>query len=384
MAIDEVPLEELRRRLSAKWRTYPSDVLPAWVAEMDFTLAEPIAHALRSAVDNSDTGYRWADDVPAALAEFASDEWNWQINPGNVTVLADVMSSVGQSLLHLTDPGSTVVINPPVYPPFFSTVEKVASRHLRDVPLIADAGRYRLDMEGLAEAFADPAVQAYLLCSPHNPTGTVHAVEDLRRIADLAAEHDVVVIADEVHAPMTLAGAQHTPFLKAAADVADLHAVAIMSASKTWNIPGLKCAQVVAAPTVVERLRERLPTEVTYLVGHFGVLASLAAYREGTPWRREMLAALDSRRRQLFTALQDMAGVSMTWPEASYLAWVRVEGLGDDPAEGIREQGKVALTSGSAFGSPGVGHVRINFATSEAILAEVVSRVGSVVAAHAS
>ncbi|MGA0268628.1 MAG: hypothetical protein ACO3MK_08895, partial [Candidatus Nanopelagicales bacterium] len=161
MAIDKVPLEELRRRSSAKWRTYPSDVLPAWVAEMDFTLAEPIAHALRSAVDNSDTGYRWADDVPTALAEFASDEWNWEIDPGHVTVLADVMSSVGQSLLHLTDPGSTVVINPPVYPPFFSTVEKVASRHLRSVPLIVDAGRYRLDMEGLAEAFADPSVQAY-------------------------------------------------------------------------------------------------------------------------------------------------------------------------------------------------------------------------------
>ena len=107
MAIDDVSLEELRRRSSAKWRTYPSDVLPAWVAEMDFTLAEPIAHALRSAVDNSDTGYRWADDVPAALAEFASDEWNWQIDSGHVTVLADVMSSVGQSLLHLTDPGST-------------------------------------------------------------------------------------------------------------------------------------------------------------------------------------------------------------------------------------------------------------------------------------
>ena len=127
-----------------------------------------------------------------------------------------------------------------------------------------------------------------------------------------------------------------------------------------------------------------LPIEVTYLVGHFGVLASLAAYREGAAWRREVLTALDSRRRQLFTALEDMAGVSMTWPEGSYLAWVRVAGLGDDPAEVIREQGKVALTSGSAFGAPGVGHVRINFATSEAILAEVVSRLGSVVAAHAS
>ena len=290
MAIDDVSLEELRHGSSAKWRTYPSDVLPAWVAEMDFTLAEPIAHALRSAVDNSDTGYRWADDVPAALAEFASDEWNWQIDPGNVTVLADVMSSVGQSLLHLTDPESAVVINPPVYPLFFSAVERVASRHVRSVPLILDAGRYRLDIDGLADAFADPSVQAYVLCSPHNPTGTVHSAEDLRRIAELAAEHNVVVIADEVHAPMTLAGAKHTPFLKAAADVADIHAVAIMSASKTWNIAGLKCAQVVAAPTVVEQLRERVPTEVTYLVGHFGVLASLAAYRGGC-----VLATRDAR-----------------------------------------------------------------------------------------
>lgn len=124
MAADKVSLAELTRRSSAKWLTFLSDVLPAWVAEMDFTLAEPIAHALRGAVDNSDTGYRWADDVPAALTEFASAEWNWQIDPGNVRVLADVMSPVGQSLLHLTDPGSTVVINPPVYRPFSSTVER--------------------------------------------------------------------------------------------------------------------------------------------------------------------------------------------------------------------------------------------------------------------
>src|SRR6056300_1543967 len=126
--VDDTSLGELRLRTSAKWRAYPAEVLPAWVAEMDFTVAEPIADALHRAVDRSDTGYRWAEEIPVAFAAFADGEWSWQVDPKNVIVLADVMSAIAQSLLHLTEPGSQVVINPPVYPPFFSTVEKVTGR----------------------------------------------------------------------------------------------------------------------------------------------------------------------------------------------------------------------------------------------------------------
>ncbi len=277
---------------------------------MDFTLAEPIARALHDAVDRSDTGYRWADEVPQALSTFTRAEWDWSVDPANVIVLADVMSSIAQALVHLTDAGAQVVINPPVYPPFFSTVEKVSARQVREVPLVVSDGAYRLDLAGLEEAFSDPQVQAYVLCSPHNPTGTVHSESDLFAVAQLASAHGVVVIADEIHAPMTLTGARHHPFLSVVDGLVGLRAVSCVSASKTWNIPGLKCAQLVASDSVVEQLRDVIPLEATFGVGHFGVLGTLAAYRDGGPWRAEMLDVLDRRRRQLAEGLYRLRGGS--------------------------------------------------------------------------
>lgn len=384
MSIDREDLASLRERTSAKWRYYGPDVLPAWVAEMDFTLAEPIAEALHAAIDRSDTGYRWADEVPEALATFAGEEWQWSVNPANVIVLADVMSSIAQALEHLTDAGSHVVINPPVYPPFFSTVDKVSGRRVREVPLVVVDGAYRLDLAGLEEAFSDPQVQAYVLCSPHNPTGTVHSEAELQAVAALASVHGVLVIADEIHAPMTLTGARHRPFLSVAGGLVGLRAVSCVSASKTWNIPGLKCAQLVATDSVVEHLRESVPLEATFGVGHFGVLGTLAAYREAGPWRTEMLAALDRRRRQLADSLGQLAGIHMTWPEASYLAWVHMPMLGEDPAAVLLEQAQVAVNSGIPFGEQGKGHVRINYATSEEVLSEIIDRVGAVIDAQSS
>lgn len=384
MAIDDLTWDELRARTSVKWRQYPPEVLPAWVAEMDFTLAEPIKAELVAALERSDTGYRWADEVPEALALFAEQEWNWRVDPQRVVVLADVMSSIAQALMHGTEAGSQVVINTPVYPPFFSTVTKVSDRVVRDVPLARTPAGYRLDLNGLADAFADPAVQAYVLCSPHNPTGTVHSAEELRAVAELAARHGVLVVADEVHAPMTLVGAQHTPYLSVAAD--DASAFSVVSASKTWNIPGLKCAQIVGTSVTTPSLLESLPIEATFGVGHFGVLGTLAAYRHSGQWRSEMLAVLDARRAQLMSGLDELAeyGVRGTWPQASYLAWVEIAGLGDDPAAVILDEAQLALNSGLPFGEPGVGHARINYATTEALVGEILERVGAVVRRHAS
>lgn len=384
MSIDREGLASLRGRTSAKWRFYPPEVLPAWVAEMDFTLAEPIARALHDAVDRSDTGYRWADEVPQALSTFTRAEWDWSVDPANVIVLADVMSSIAQALVHLTDAGTQVVINPPVYPPFFSTVEKVSARQVREVPLVVSDGAYRLDLAGLEEAFSDPQVQAYVLCSPHNPTGTVHSESDLFAVAQLASAHGVVVIADEIHAPMTLTGARHHPFLSVVDGLVGLRAVSCVSASKTWNIPGLKCAQLVASDSVVEQLRDAIPLEATFGVGHFGVLGTLAAYRDGGPWRAGMLDVLDRRRRQLAEGLTGFEGVQMTWPQASYLAWVYLPMLGEDPAAVLMEKAQLAVNSGLPFGAPGVGHARINYATSEAILDEIIGRVGAVLDAQSS
>ncbi len=384
MAVDDVPLARLQERRSVKWRYYPADVLPAWVAEMDVTLAPPIAEALHAAVDRSDTGYRWADEVPGALADFARYQWSWELDPQRVLVLGDVMTGIAQSLLQLTQPGDHIVINPPIYPPFFSTVEKVAGRVVREVPLIAIDDGYAIDLEAMERAFADPRVRGYVLCSPHNPTGTVHSAQTLQAIADMAAEHDVLVIADEIHAPLTLPGAVHTPYLSVAGDSAQ--ATSCLSASKTWNIPGLKCAQLVGTGSTAQVLHDQVPLEATFGVGHFGVLGTLAAYRDGRDWLTEVLSVLDARRTYLESRLAPLADQGVTWvrPEASYLAWVGIDGLGEDPAEALLAEGRIAVNSGLPFGAPGVGHARINFATSETVLAEVLDAMGAVIASHAS
>lgn len=342
VAIDEIPLAKLRDRRSVKWRTCGDDVIPAWVAEMDFTLAEPIAAALRAAIDRSDTGYRWADEVPEVLADFTARTWGWQVSPDRVMVLADVMTGIAQSLIRLTDPGDHVVINPPVYPPFFSTVRDVANRTVREVPMLETRSGYRLDLERLREAFAEPRVRAYVLCSPHNPTGTVHTAQELATVAELAARHDVLVISDEIHAPMTLPGAVHTPYLSIAGD--DARATACLSASKSWNIPGLKCAQVVGTTSTMPVLEETVPIEATFGVGHFGVIGTLAAYRDGGSWLTEAIAALDSRREQLAKGLGAIReaghGVEMVWPEASYLAWFAWPAWGRTPQQSCSTTGR--------------------------------------------
>lgn len=378
---DSISLDALRRRRSAKWRYYPADVIPAWVAEMDFPLAEPIADALRRAIDDSDTGYQWPAEAAEACAEYAAAAWGWQFAPGRVTVLPDVITGLTQALLHLTAPGDGVVITPPVYHPFFTVVGEITGRVVVEAPLRrALDGTVSLDRDLLDATFARPDVTAFLLSHPHNPTGTVWTVDDLRTIADLAAEHDVSVISDEIHAPLVLPGSAHVPYLAVAGDDAD--AVALMSASKAWNLAGLKCSQLVSSARTLATVGERIPMEVGFASGHLGGIATVAAYREGGPWLEQVLGILDANRRLLADLLATrVPAARYAPPDASYLAWLDLTacGLGDDPAEVLLERARVGLSAGTAFGREGSGFARLNFATTPGILREIVDRIGAVV-----
>ena len=373
----EVDLAQLRTRTSAKWTYFPEDVLPAWVAEMDFSLAPPIAQALSSAIARSDTGYRSIGRLPEALAGFCSVEWNWSPDPAHMMVLADVMTGIATTLRFCTRPADFVVINSPVYPPFYSTVRDVAGRNMYDVPLVPDEqGRYGWDLAALDAAFARPEVTAYMLCSPHNPVGSVPTAHELAAIARSAAAHGVFVIADEIHAPLTLAGSTHTPYLQVAGD--DARAVSVVSASKAWNVAGLKCAQLIASPMVAEELFASIPLETQYGAGHLGVIAAIAAFERGEAWRMEMLDLLD-RNRYLFgeRLIEVLPAVTYRPPDASYLAWVDVSayGLGDDPAIPLLEVGRIAVNSGPTFGAGGEGHIRVNIGTSAHIIEDIVARI---------
>ncbi len=378
LAVDS--LDTLRLRRSAKWRTHPAEVLPLTVAEMDFALAEPIAAALREAVDRSDTGYAMATpDLGRALSTFAGTRWGWDLDPLSVTAVTDVGVGVVELLRVLTRPGDAVVISPPVYPPFFDWVREAGAR-LVEVPLARDEAGWRLDLPGLEAAFAGhPA--AYVLCNPHNPVGRVHSPDELAELVGLARRHAVTIISDEIHGPLVLSGATFTPVLRVpgGAEVA----VSVLSASKAWNLAGLKSAAVVTAGPALAGAAGRLPPDSRWRIGHFGVIATIAAFTAGGPWLDELLSTLDDRRRLLAGLLgQRLPLVAWHPPEATFLAWLDCAALGpgDEACDLFLTQGRVALEPGLRFGSPGGGYVRLNFATSVDILDQATARMAAAVA----
>jgi cystathionine beta-lyase len=369
-----LPLDELRRRRSAKWQTYGDDVLPVWVAEMDVASAPPIAEALVAAVRLGDTGYAHRDSLPEIYAAFSTEWYGWAPMPERTSLVPDVMAGIVGALRLATAPGDRVVITSPVYPPFHEFI-LYAGREVADVPLrIDDGGRYTIDFEGLERAFAGGAV-AFLLCNPHNPTGSVWTRDELTAIADLAVRYDVLVLADEVHAPLTRPGVDHVPFLSLDEDAAQ-RAVAFVAASKAWNLPGLKTALALAGPAADPALA-RFPRPLQMQTGLLGVIAAVAAFSRAVPWLTALRMKLFENHRLLTDLLTThLPRVRHREPEATYLAWLdcRDLALGDDPAAVFLSRGRVALSPGHQFGSGGRGFVRMNLGTSPELLADAVHR----------
>ena len=372
-------LDRLRRRTSMKWRTHPEDVLPLWVAEMDVPIAEPIVRAVTEALEAGDTGYPAGTAYAEALASFARKRWGWSgLAVERTTVVPDVMLGVVEMLKLVTGYGDPVVVNPPVYPPFHDFVRHL-DRKVVEAPLGADA---RIDLDILEDTFRQTAVDgrrtAYLLCSPHNPTGTVHTAEELSAVAALAERYGVRVVADEIHAPLVVGEADFVPYLSVPGGERGL---SLMSASKAWNLAGLKAALAVAGPAAADDLA-RVPEEVGHGPSHLGVIAHTAALRDGTAWLDALLTGLDANRRLLTDLLAaHLPAIRYRPGDATYLAWLdcRALGLGDDPARVFLEHGRVALNSGLPFGTGGAGHVRLNLATSPEVIEEAVRRMAAAV-----
>ncbi|MFI5059985.1 MAG: MalY/PatB family protein [Actinomycetales bacterium] len=380
MMIEADPLEKLRTRTSEKWSAFPDDVLPLFVAEMDYPLAEPIAEALIAAVRRSDTGYVGADDrVQRAFAQYAGEAWGWRVDPAGIRTTTDVSVVIVESLRRAIRPGDRVIITPPVYPPFFELIPE-AGGVVEQVPLLfAEEDGWSLDLPGIERAFASGA-RAFLLCNPHNPVGLVHNPDDLAAVAELAARYDAVVVSDEVHAPLTHSDATFTPFLSVS-DAAREHGIAAHSGSKAFNITGLKCAVFVTQSDRMADLLAPLPAEVQVRTGIFGRIATVAAYRDSRDWLTQALAAIESNRAMLGRLLERyLTEVRYREPQAGYLAWLdfRELGWGDDPSLLALEKGRVALMAGPHFGTQGVGFVRLNFACSPSVLTEAVLRLAAV------
>jgi len=391
--LEQLTLQQLRQRTSVKWRAYPPDVIPLWVAEMDVMPAEPVARALRHALDIGDTGYAYGPDYPRAVGEFASQRWGWDDFPAeSAKSVPDVMMGIVEVLRLVTEPGDPVVVNCPVYPPFYAFVAS-AGRQVVESPL---TGGGRIDLDRLSATFAEVTRThpraAYLMSSPHNPTGAVHTQEELRVVAQLAQQYGVRVVVDEIHAPLVMPGVRFVPYLSVPGSQ---DAFSVLSASKAWNLAGLKAALAVAGPDARSDLA-RMPEEVSHGASHLGVIAHTAAFRDGGPWLDGLLDGLAANRDLLGRLLAErLADVGYAPPQGTYLAWLDFRHLGmhelgrqgsgvvselEGPARFFLDRARVALSSGHVFGTGGAGHVRLNFATSQAVLTEAVERMAAAVA----
>jgi cysteine-S-conjugate beta-lyase len=385
-SFDAIRLDDLRRRRSAKWTMHAEDVLPSFYAELDFPLAPPVAAALAAAIGDGDTGYAHGggSGLGDAYAGFAARRWGWDVDPDAVVAIPDVMVGVAELLRLLTRPGAGVVIDTPVYPPFFSVIREVG-RRVVEVPLRSREHDRRLPIEGIRKAFAAGA-EAMLLCNPHNPTGYVAAPDELSAVAAIAGEHGGVVLSDEIHAPLTEHGATHVPFCSLPGPAAE-RGIVLTSASKAWNVAGLKCGIAIARSERMRDALRALPVDIHDRVGHLGVVASIAAFRHGEPWLDELRAYLDNTRRWLPGLLAErLPGVVYEAGRATFLAWLdcRALGLGDDPAEAFLAHGRVALSRGPDFGDPGRGFARLNIGTSRALIEQAVDRMALTPAAAAA
>jgi cystathionine beta-lyase len=366
----------LRTRTSIKWREHRPDVLPLWVAEMDVMPADAVVAALHRVLEAGDTGYPHGNEYAEAFADFAAVRWSWEgLDSTRTAYAADVMTGLTEVIRLISGPGDPVVVNPPVYPPFFGYTEH-AGRSIVEAPLGADG---RLDLDGLEAAFlgagADGRPVTYLLCNPHNPTAVAHTADELAAIATLARAYKVRVVADEIHGPLVPDG--FVPYLSVPGTE---DAFAVTSASKAWNIAGLKAAVILTGEAAGADLA-RLPEVVSHGPSHLGMIAHTAALRDGVEWLDAVQADLAENRRLLARLLAEhLPGVRCVHGGATYLAWLdcRDLGLGDDPAAAFLERGRVAVNSGLTFGTGGAGHVRLNYATTPEILTDAIVRMAAV------
>ena len=374
MPILDTGLDELRAtRTSIKWRAYDPDVIPVWVAEMDCAPCGPVIDAVAGAMRRGDVGYAAPGPLEEAFAHFAEERWGWAVDPASAMMLPDVMIGVGELVRAHTRPDAAVVVSPPCYDSFFGFVEAVG-RRLVMAPLDAD---FRLDPDALQAAFEDAGPgAAYILCNPQNPMGTVHTADELAMLAGLADRYDVLVVSDEIHAPLTHPGVTYTPYL---AVPEASRGISVVSGSKSWNLAGLKIALAVPGADATASLGA-LHEVNTHGANHMAEIAHTAAYTYGGPWLDELRGEIVERRsllRQLLT--ERIPQVRVAPGESTYLVWLDCSALGlADPARIFLQHGRVALGVGTNYDPRGQQFVRFNVATAPQVITEAVERMASV------
>lgn len=374
-------LQDLRKRKSVKWRQYPADVLPLPVAEMDFPIADSIKSALIDMVDRSDTGYLGPfPEMFEAFANFADARWNWKVDVAHMRIATDVGVGTVEVIRTLISPGEKVMLNSPVYDNMWRWVAEVGAT-LVDVPLLlsgaySENSDFTLDLEGIEREYKS-GVKVHILCHPHNPVGAIFSKEALATLASLAKKYGVHIISDEIHGPLVYDRSKFTPFLAVSQDAVDV-GVTITSASKGFNLAGLKCAVIITGSTEIKEKINAMPISVAFRASLFGAVAATTALRDSVSWLDGVIASLDENRKLIKNLIDSkIPSIQYRIPDFGYLAWLDLSALnlGDDPAKTLLERGKVAFNGGHMYGPRHSQYVRFNFGTSPEIISEAFDRV---------
>jgi cystathionine beta-lyase len=384
MSFATFSLAQLRQRTGAKWKRYGPEVIPCWVADMDFPLAPPIRRYLAGAVEREEFGYPLKSDgeqVKALFAARMAQRFGWQPEPRRCVLVTDVVQAIYVAVDRFSAPGQQVILHTPLYPPFFGAVLETGREILRN-PLIENQSGWQLDVDSLRAAIT-PQTRMLALCNPHNPSGRAFTLDELERLAGIVLEHDLIVMADEIHSDLVYEGARHVPFASLSGEVA-ARTITFNSAGKTFNTAGLRTAVVHFGSEALQKRFQSIPPRVLGGLPCHAAEVMAIAWTECEPWHRDCVAYLQGNRDALVRFVAEhMPGVRCQPPEATYLAWLdfRACELGEDPHAFFLREAKVALSPGPDFGDPeGVGCARLNFATSRELLMEILGRMATALA----
>ena len=380
--VEAPSLQELLTHHSEKWRGFASDVLPLPVMEMDYPIAQPIRDVLLEMVSHSDLGYLGSvPELADGFSQFCQQRWGWAIDKSQLRIAADVGVGVVEALRVFTQPGDRILVNSPVYQNFYNWINETKLEKI-DVPFTKkgldsdEENPWTINLDDVEKAYAS-GIKVHLICSPHNPLGRIYSRAELTRIAEMAKKYGVIVISDEIHSPLTFSPHEFIPFL-ALNDTAREVGLTVTSASKGWNIAGLKSAIIISQNEAINEKLKLMPPAVHFRSSILGAFASAAAFKDGVTWLDTVLKQLDSNRflvRDLLAA--KLPEVKYHIPQCSYVAWLDLEALklGENPAQVLLERGKVAFNPGHFYGAQSSQFVRLNFATSPEIITEAINRI---------
>lgn len=362
---------------SIKWGRYPEDVLPLWVADMDFEAPPSVLRALQERVEHGVFGYPLLSrELQEIIVDRMQRRYGWGLSSDDVILLPGVVAGFNMVCQAVAQPGESILIQPPVYPPFFLAPVNAGAKVVTAEVLPGINGQYEIDFENF-EAAIQADTRCFILCNPHNPVGRVYTRNELEKMAEICLRHEVIICADEIHSDLIYPGYRHIPISSLSGEVSD-STITLIAPSKTFNIAGLECSALICTNPV---LRERILNArrgLLFGVNIFGQIAAEAAYKGGEDWLCEVLNILEANRDYLIGYLKEhIPQIVMPNPEATYLAWLDCNALDlpVSPYQYFLETAKVALNEGIEFGKQGKGFVRLNFGCRRETLVEALERI---------